>query len=76
MGIQIILEEQIVSYPQALCSFCSCISVDCIVVFLLSRTILSYYFHTNSLIFLIKQIACIIQVILCSETEDFMLGEC
>lgn len=46
--------EQILSYPQALCSFCS---FDCTVVFLLSDTLLSYYFLINPLMFLIKQLA-------------------
>lgn len=35
---------------------------------------MSYYFVINTLMFLIKQITCIIQVILCSETEGFTLG--
>lgn len=74
LGIQIVLEEQILSYHQALCSFCSCISVYCIIVFFLSDTLLSYHFHIKSLMFLIKQIACIILVILCSETEGVILG--
>jgi len=74
--IQIILEEQILFYHEALYSFCSCIFVYRIVVFLQSDTLLTYYFHINSLMFLIKQTACIILITLCSEVEGLIPGGC